>query len=332
MEPAGIDSRDDVLAALRAGHRFLVVAHARPDGDAIGSMLACSMLLQQLGKQVELVSADRVPPHYCFLPCASSIQHRAAIEDAEEYDAVVLLECDGIERSRLRGLSHRPLINIDHHASGVAFAGINWIDPTANAVAEMIHTLAGQAGIAITPEMATCLYTALLTDTGAFCYPGTAARTFALAGTLVSCGADPAAIAAQVYFSSPAAKMRLLGAALSTLRVEGSLAQITITRQDLDRCQATDEDTEGLVNYAIGIDGVQTAVFLRELGSGRVRLSLRSKEAIGPDAQFVDVAAIAALFGGGGHRHASGCSMPGPLAEATAHILQLVGEERFLAR
>jgi bifunctional oligoribonuclease and PAP phosphatase NrnA len=311
---------DDIHAVLRAierGDRFLVSAHARPDGDAVGSILACGMILVQLGKEVDMVSCDRVPIIYHGLPCANAIRQVARVEG--NYDAVILLECDSIERSRLMGLEDRFIINIDHHASGRAFAGVNWIDTGSCAVAEMVYDLATLAGVEITSEMATCLYTAVLTDTGSFCYAGTDAHTFELAGDLVRCGADPTLIAQHTYFSNPTSKMLLLGAALSNLKREGRLAWMWVTHEDMLRTRAAEEDCEGLVNYAIGIAGVEVAVFLRELPTRRVRLSLRSK------GEF-NVARIAERFGGGGHLHASGCTIDGPLPTAAGNILDHLRE------
>jgi bifunctional oligoribonuclease and PAP phosphatase NrnA len=261
---------------------------------------------------VDLVSCDRVPLIYRGLPCASTIRQMARVEG--EYDAVILLECDGIERSRLQGLEGRFIINIDHHVSGRRFGDINWIDQSACAVAEMVYDLATVAGVRITPEMASCLYTAVLTDTGSFCYAGTDAHTFELASDLVRHGANPTEIAQHTYFSNPTSKMLLLGAALSNLRREGRLAWMWVTHNDMLRTSAAEEDCEGLVNYAISIAGVDVAVFLRELPNRRVRLSIRSKGAI-------DVASIAEGLGGGGHLHASGCTIDGPLPEAVDQIL-----------
>lgn len=315
-----MQTSDDIRAVLNAinqGERFLVTAHARPDGDAVGSMLACGMILDQLGKRVDLVSSDRVPLIYRGLPCSSTIRQVARVEG--DYDAAILLECDGIERSRLEGLNGRFLINIDHHVSGRLFGDVNWIDQGACAVAEMVYDLAMLAGVRITPEMASCLYTAVLTDTGSFCYAGTDAHTFELASDLVRQGANPMLIAQHTYFSNPASKMLLLGAALSNLRREGRLAWMWVTHNDMLRTSAAEEDCEGLVNYAISIAGVDVAVFLRELPNRRVRLSIRSK---GP----IDVASIAESFGGGGHLHASGCTIDGPLSAAEDRILACLRE------
>jgi bifunctional oligoribonuclease and PAP phosphatase NrnA len=301
-----------VLSAIERGNRFLVAAHARPDGDAIGSILACGMMLRQMGKQVDMVSRDSVPIIYRGLPCVDLIQVTDTVDG--DYDTVILLECDSIERTGLRGLEHRTIINIDHHYSGKLFADVNWIENDACAVAAMVYELAMLAGVKITPEIATCLYVAVLTDTGSFCYAGTDARSFDIAADLVRRGADPVATAYSVYFSNPTSKMRILGAALSSLHREGRLAWMWVTQEDMHHAAAAEEDCEGLVNYAVGITGVDVAVFLRELGNGRIRLSLRSKGEI-------NVARVAEHFGGGGHSHASGCTIDGPLPAAAGCIL-----------
>ena len=235
-------------------------------------------------------------------------------EQAPDAEAVIILECDSVARTRLSGLEKHYLINIDHHDTARPFADVNWIDPHACATAEMIFRLAREAGVKISPEVATCLYTAVLTDTGSFCFHGTTERTFALAQELVRCGADPVHIAQNVYFSTQLSKMRLLGAALSSLHHDGTLAWMHVDRATMERCQASDEDCEGLVNYALAIHGIEVALFFREESTDRYRVSLRSKG-------LVNVAAVAAAFGGGGHECASGCAVEGPLPVAIERLL-----------
>jgi bifunctional oligoribonuclease and PAP phosphatase NrnA len=311
-----------VLDVVRRGRRFAVGSHARPDGDAVGSMLAFGMMLAQLGKQGDLVAADPVPLIYRGLPCATTIRQTQHLEG--EYDAVILLECDGLTRSRLLGLERRFTVNIDHHVSAREFADVNWIDTDACAVAEMVYRLARAAGVTVTSEMAACLYTAVLTDTGSFCYEGTDVHAFEMARELVRCGADPAQLAREVYFSNPLSKMALLGAALNNLRRSGRLAWLWVTHADMQRTGAAEEDCEGIVNYAISVAGVEAAVLLRELPDRRVRLSLRSKGCL-------DVARIAASFGGGGHLHAGGCTLEGPLSAAMDRILETMRRELMAA-
>ena len=303
---------EQVLRHIRERDRFVVTSHTRPDGDAVGSALAMVQILRGMGKSADVILGDAVPVIYQPLPHADTIIHATQVNG--NYDAAVILECDSLTRTRLHGLEGHFLINIDHHASSKPFAHVNWIDPDACAVAELVFRLAKAAGARITPDIATCLYAAVLTDTGSFCYSPTNAHTFELAKVLVQHGADPARIAQKIYFSSPTSKMRLLGAALSNLHREGAMTWMAITREDMERCGALEEDCEGLVNYALGIAGVEVAAFFREIGPERVRVSVRSKGA-------VNVALIAEKFGGGGHECASGFSLAGPLAAAEEIVL-----------
>jgi phosphoesterase RecJ-like protein len=307
-----MDDLAQVLQEIQQRRRFLVTSHARPDGDAIGSTLAVAQILRRMGKSAEIVLGDPVPLLYHPLPGSETIVHSSQVNG--DYDAVIILECDSVQRTRLRGLENQFLINIDHHASSRPFANINWIDPSAVATAELIFRLAQAAQVKITPEIATCLYTAVLTDTGAFCYAPTNACTFELAKFLVEHGADPGKIAQSVYFSSPMSKMCLLGAALSRLERDGEITWMSVTRHDIERFGALDEDCEGLVNYALSISGVEVAIFFREVAHERIRVSIRSKGA-------VNVAEIAQKFGGGGHECAGGFSTEGPVEEAARRVL-----------
>lgn len=301
-----------ILQVLRQGERFLVCSHLHPDGDAVGSILAMGMLLKQMGKRAELVMADGIPLVYRRLPGAGALRHTLRLHGS--YDAVILLECDGLDRAGLGGLEKFFLINIDHHVSGQAYAQLNWIDREAVSVGELVYKLIKTAAVKVTPAMATCLYTTVLTDTGGFCYGSLRASTFGLARELVQAGADPVAIARDLYFSSPMAKVLLLSAALGNLKREGRLAWLWITHEDMVHSCAAEEDCEGIVNYAVGIAGVEAAVFLRELPDGRIRLSLRSKGKI-------NAAAVAGRLGGGGHTNAAGCTLDGPMSHALDEIV-----------
>ncbi len=303
---------DTILQVIREGERFLVCSHSRPDGDAVGSVLAMGMFLEQMGKRADLVTADRIPVVYRKLPRADSMQ--TALRVHGRYDAAILLECDSVERTRLRGLERFPIVNIDHHASGREWGQVNWVDREAASVGELVCRLIKAAGATITPEIATCLYTTLLTDTGGFIYGGVRASTFALAQELALAGANPIRISKDIYFCVPMSKLLLLGAALNNLHREGRVAWLWITHQDMVRTCAAEEDCEGIVNYALSVADVEAAVFLRELPEQRIRMSLRSKGK-------VNVAAIAEALGGGGHENASGCTVDGPLTRALDDIL-----------
>jgi len=303
---------DEVLNQIGRRQRFILTSHARPDGDALGSALACCQILRSMGKKATVVLSGGVPVIYRPLPHSDSVLRTT--DQVPEADTAIILECDSVQRTCLTGLDRHYLINIDHHATAQPFADVNWIDPSACATAEMIFRLAKRAGVKISPDMATCLYTAVVADTGSFCFHGTTERTFVLAEELVRCGADPVRIAHDVYFSNPISKMRLLGSALNTLRRDGSLVWMHVDRAAMERCEASEEDCEGLANYALSIEGIEVALFFREQPDGRFRVSLRSKGA-------VNVAAVAKAFGGGGHECASGCGIEGPLSAATERVL-----------
>jgi len=302
----------DVLRQIEQRERFVLTSHARPDGDAVGSALACCQVLRAMGKQADVVLHDGVPRIYRSLPFADQVLQADTVQG--NYEAAIILECDSIHRTRLEGLQDRFLISIDHHSSGRPFAHVNWIDPHAVATAEMVFRLAREAGVKFSPEIATCLYTALMTDTGSFMFQGTNDNTFALARELVLAGADPAHCARGIYFAHSSAKMRLLGEALRNLNLEAHLGWIWVTQKQMERCLAKEEDCEGLVNYVLSIGDVEVAAFFRELPDGRYRVSLRSKGKL-------NVARVAEIFGGGGHECASGCAVDGPLSEAVRQVL-----------
>jgi phosphoesterase RecJ-like protein len=309
---------DRVLQEIRERRRFVVTSHARPDGDGIGSALACAQILRHMGKESDVVMHDGVPRIYQSLPFADRV---IRTESVPPNDAVIVLECDSIKRTQLNGLEDCFLINIDHHVSGRNFANVNWIDSSAMATAELIYRMARLAGVPLDSDIASCLYTALMTDTGSFMFEGTNEHTFAIARELVLAGADPAHCARNIYFGHSTAKLRLLGAALGNLHRERALAWIWVTQEQMERFGAREEDCEGLVNYALSIGDVQVAVFFRELPDGRWRVSLRSKGE-------VNVSAVAEHFGGGGHKCASGCSLDGPLEGAVSRIVERLRAER----
>jgi phosphoesterase RecJ-like protein len=181
--------------------------------------------------------------------------------------------------------------------------------------------MARLAGVPLDADIATCLYTALMTDTGSFMFEGTNEHTFAIARELVLAGADPAHCARNIYFGHSTAKLRLLGAALANLHRQGALAWIWVTQEQMERFGAREEDCEGLVNYALSIGDVQVAIFFRELPDLRWRVSLRSKGE-------VNVATVAEYFGGGGHKCASGCSLEGPMGVAVSRVIDRLHAEK----
>lgn len=308
-----------VAEAFRARRRFWLVSHARPDGDALGSLLALRLLLLESGREPLVLLREPPPYPYGFLPGAAAVRATAAAPvDVAQPDALVMLECASFARSHIAGLEGHFTVNLDHHASARPFAAVNWIEPAACAVSEMIYRLAGELAWPVSSLTAACLYTGVVADTGGFVFANTTARTLELAAELARLGAAPHEIAARMYLAYPEAKMRVLGAALSHLEVTPPLAWMWIGSEELARLRASWEDAEGLVNYALGLRGVELAAFFRPAGPGdghgRQRVSLRS-------AGGVDVCAIAQEFGGGGHPRASGFSLPGAPAMVRERVL-----------
>ncbi len=317
------NSIERILSEFQPGRSFVLTSHSRPDGDAVGSLLGLSDLLETRGCRTEIVLADPVPAVYRTLPGAERIRHATSpsFGDADGLRPVVVLECDSVERTGLRGLEGRYLINIDHHASGRNYGDLNWIDPDACAVGAMVYELLVAMGQPVKPETASCIYAAILADTGGFTSRSTTPATLSTAAELARLGADPARIANDLCFSSPECKVRLLGAALVNMQRQGTIAWSWATLGDLERLQAMAEDCDGVVNYLVGIAGVEAAFFAVELPNpGEYRLSLRSKSQL-------DVARVAESFGGGGHRAASGCLMHGSLESVIDRVREKVARD-----
>ncbi|HYE65048.1 MAG TPA: bifunctional oligoribonuclease/PAP phosphatase NrnA [Pyrinomonadaceae bacterium] len=309
-----------VVELIDAKRRFAITSHVRPDGDSLGSSLGLYWLLRALDKEPEVIMRDPVPHAYRKLPGAASVRVTPAID--RPYDAVFVIECSDITRPGLVDLEKQVVVNIDHHSTTALFGTINWIDSTASAVGEMIYNLCKAIGVRVTKEIAECVYTALLTDTGSFHYSNTTERTFKVASELVRAGVKPARIAQAVFSSYPWSKIELLGEVLSTARRDrsGRVAWMRQTLEMQERIGATDEDGDGFVNYPLQVAEVEAVALLKECAPGAYRVSLRSKGDI-------NVARIAERFGGGGHRNAAGCTLEGDWDEAEATIVRLLQEE-----
>src|SRR5882672_4304731 len=306
-----------VVELIEAKHRFAITSHIRPDGDGLGSSLGLYWLLRALDKDPEVIMRDPVPHSYRSLPGAANIRVTPAID--KPYDAVFVIECSDVDRPGLVDLEKQVVVNIDHHSTSALFGTINWIDATASAVGEMIYNLCKAMGVRVTKEIAECVYTALITDTGSFHYSNTTERTFKVASELVRTGVKPAKTAEAVFASYPWSRIQLMGAVLSTARRDES-GHVACMRQTLDmqrQAQASDEDADGFVNYPLTVGEVEAVAMLKESEPGVYRTSLRSKG-------DVNVAKVAEKFGGGGHRNAAGCTLRGTWEEAEEKIIALL--------
>ncbi|MBI3949608.1 MAG: bifunctional oligoribonuclease/PAP phosphatase NrnA [Acidobacteria bacterium] len=311
----------EVIELIELKQRFAITSHVRPDGDSLGSSLALMLMLESMNKEAVVVMRDLVPRAYQELPGAERVQQVARFEGPMEYDAVFVVECSDIDRPGLPDLTEQFTVNIDHHATTVRFGNINWIDSTASAVGEMIYNLCKAMGVRVTPEIAECVYAALLTDTGSFHFPNTTDRTLKVASELVRLGANPARVSRAIYYSHPFSKLKLMGLALSSLTRDssGRIACLAITQRMMAEADATEEDAEGIVTYPLSVADIDIVVSLKELGPNVYRASLRSKDS-------VNVAKVAEYFGGGGHRNAAGCTMQGELKDIEHQLINKLQE------
>lgn len=304
-----------VVQLIEQKYRFMITSHIRPDGDGLGSGLALYWMLRSLGKDVDVVLRDRVPPSYMVLPGTEQVLVRDDV--TEDYDAAFIIECSDVERPGLPSLKDQFVVNIDHHSTTVPFGDINWIDPTAAAVGEMIYNLSKALGTEVTKEIAECIYTALLTDTGSFHFSNTTERTLKIASELVRRGVEPARISQALFYSHPFSKIKLLGLVLSGIERDesGRVAWIKLDRETMYEADACDEDADGIVNHALSVGDVEAVAFFKELEPDVYRVSLRSK---GKN----NVAKVAETFGGGGHRNAAGCRIEGGFEVVKQRVIE----------
>src|SRR2546428_2690669 len=306
-----------VVELIEKKDRFAITSHVRPDGDGLGSSLGLFWLLKSLNKDVEVIMRDPAPHSYQQLPGAGAIRVTPAVD--RPYDAVFVIECSDIDRPGLIDLEKQFVVNIDHHSTTALFGAINWIDSTASAVGEMIYNLCKATGVRVTKEIAECVYTALITDTGSFHYSNTTERTFKVASELVRSGVKPAKTAEAVFASYPWSRIRLMGEVLSSAKRDssGRVASLQLSLEMQNRSGASDEDADGFVNYPLTVGEVEAVALLKECAPGVYRTSLRSKG----DA---NVARVAEMFGGGGQRNAAGCTLKGTWEETEQRIVGLL--------
>ncbi len=309
------DPRASIAAEIHKRQRFVVVSHARPDGDAIGSSLAMAYALLHLGKEVRVVSRDAPPPPLMVFPGVPEVIVTDHVEDPG--DAVIVMECGDLRRTGVAGLEKGYVINIDHHPGNAMYGALNWFDVTAAACGEMVYELVEALGVPLSAEIATHIYIAILTDTGSFHYSNITPRTFEICRRCMEAGVDPPAVARSIFDSNNLGRLKLFGAVLSKMQLDptGRIATVFVDQKLADDCGGTYEDTEGLINLPLTVKDILTVVFFKEHGPGEWRVSLRSKGDI-------DVNLVAKEFGGGGHKNASGCSAQGTLEALKATFQQ----------
>ncbi|HLK60365.1 MAG TPA: bifunctional oligoribonuclease/PAP phosphatase NrnA [Chthonomonadaceae bacterium] len=302
------------VQAICEAERIVLAGHVNPDGDTLGCILALTHAFRALGKEAIPLSTDGVPDIYRWLPGAEWVQ-----TGTEHRDFDLAIVCDAgtmvrVGRSVVPVMESAPvLMDIDHHVADGPFGQIRILDPGAAATAELVWQLIRTLSAATrrdlaNREIADCLMTGLITDTGSFRYMNVTPLTFALAARLQRLGASPAPISELVFENRSYASIKLLGRALDSVQLSENrrVAWGHVTAHDFEQFQATDADTEGIVNHIRAIKGVQVGILFREVPGMKVRISLRAREG-------ADVNKVANVFGGGGHKLAAGCSLEPPL-------------------
>ena len=314
-----MDDLAAVLAMLEAEDSFVLTTHLHPDGDGLGSMLALGRALLNHDKRVTMVMAEGVPTPYTFLVGSDEVVEQ--VPDGFSSFTLIALDCGDRERMGFPA-SGRALriINIDHHISNTLYGQLDLVDPEASATGEIVHRLLIAGGYPLDRQIATALYVAIATDTGFFRYANATRSAFSLAAGLVDrFQLEPGKIAEVVHEQKSLNAVRLLGTVLGTLRVSlgGAVAWMYLSQEMLAQNPVELEETEGFINYARSILGVEIALFFKEARPNEVRVSWRSGSA-------ADVSQLAAYFGGGGHARAAGCTIQVQLEEAIGKVLDLL--------
>ena len=308
-----------IKTALSKTKSALVVCHIDPDADTIGSMLATALMLKQLKFDVEMLSIDPIPSTYNFLPQISEIK-RSISQDAM-FDVAIIVDAGDIGRIG-EGISLRErakiIINIDHHPDNTMFGDINFVEQVSSS-AELVYNLCKHLKIPISPDMAICLYTAIITDTGNFRYENTTISTFLIAAELVRRGASPNEIASKIYDTKSISSLKVLALALEKIESspDGKIVWTAVTDEMLEQAHALGEELTGIVDHLRSAASAQVALLFREEKNKEIKINLRSKEK-------VNVQKIAAKLGGGGHRRAAGVVLSGSLEEVKKKVLEEV--------
>jgi phosphoesterase RecJ-like protein len=317
-----LTAAEELAGLLGAGRRVALTTHVHPDGDGIGSEVALAHLLRARGLEVVIANPTLTPPRFEFLlhGLDGVDRSRDAVKVLRASDVIVVLDISDLGRlgmlSQTVAETAVPVACIDHHVSpGTLPPGPRYLDPGAAATGELVCEIALANQWPLTPAVARALYVALVTDTGGFRFSNTHPRTLRIAAELLETGLDPEEIYLDVYANAPEGRARLLAETLQTLVVEEGLAWVTVPPGALERHGVTVDDLDGIVEFPRSIAGVRLALLFREMSQDRVKVSLRS---VGN----VDVAAFAKPFGGGGHKHASGLSLPGSLPAVQETVLR----------
>jgi len=309
-----------ILKIIERGNRFLVASHESPDGDAVASTLALVNALREMGKEVVAYNIDKIPLTYDFLPGVETIT--SSLADNDIFDAGFILDAGELRRAgnHLKDCCSL-LVNIDHHPHSEDFGVIRYVDEDASATGALIYRILSEGGLPLSGDVALCIYTSILADTGSFRYSNANPEAFSIASEMVEKGVDPWDVSAALYESQDAGRLRLLAEALSTLVVSscGRIASLSVTLEMYRRTGTNSEHTDGFVNYPRSIRGVDVSLFFREIEPGSFKVGFRSKGKI-------DVGSLARELGGGGHHNAAGAQVDGDIVSVRTSVIKRLEE------
>jgi len=312
-----------VKQAIKKFNKFLITSHINPEGDAIGSQVAMACLLKKLGKDSAMLDDSPVPNLLRFMKGTEHILKE--IPHNFNYQAIIILDVPDLGRiGRVNEYIKKDavMINIDHHISNVNFGKFNWVEPEFSSAGEMVYDLFKAFKVKIGLDEAIALYVSIMTDTGSFKYSNTSSKTHRIVAELIDIGVKPYEMHTKLYETSSIQDTSLLGESLQTMKItdDGKIAWLWVTKEMLKKTKASLEGTEGIINFARSIDGVEIAILFRETGTeDRVKVSFRSKGK-------ADVNKLAMAFKGGGHPTASGCTVLGKIEEVEKKVLDKAGE------
>lgn len=308
-----------VIQAIEKNNRFLISTHINPECDAIGSELSFKGLLDRLGKTSFIIN-EQDPPRECkFLPGLNAIKGLGRIRD---FDILVVLDCSNLSRigkvSRLIN-KDKFIINIDHHISNSNFADINWVDPKSSSVCEMVYRLYKKLKIKFDKNAALSMYAGILTDTGCFRYSNTTAFTHRVAADLLENKISVNKVYRLIYASFSFDEIKFLGREISKFNIDnkGKIIWLTINRVALKKNKISMDLTDNILHFARAVKGVEVVLLFKEMDSNQIRVNLRSNGS-------VDVNHLAKIFGGGGHRTASGFTVKGDIHSVENQVLREV--------
>lgn len=315
---------NEAAAFIANGDQFLVVSHINPDGDAISSTLAVGLMLKRLGKSFYMINEGPSPGKFDYLSGNREIRDYSRGTEHPSFHHVISVDCADYDRiGKVSKLFAEPqsLLNIDHHPTNDGFGSAVLIKPDAAATVEILYDLANRLGLSWDKELASCIYTGLLTDTGGFRYSSTTPDVMRIASEMLGYGVRGSELAEHLLERMTFAQVALLCKALGGLSFtpDRRIAWVSVSADDIAATGATNEDTEGLVNYPRNIEGVEVGMLLKETAPGKIKASLRSAGA-------VNVAEVAQIFGGGGHIRAAGCSLEGTISEAADRLIAETGK------